>query len=203
MCLSFKLSMLKGFLFPFCFFHFKCRPLQRQCWKSCRCMHPSVLMLVNLWQVACITTCQHSLCYSRPPFSASSFHGSDSMNEYTWSVRAFCNFLMETKTAGDGEGWRFIQEIIIRKQNQETHTSQLYSIILVDRTGDCGQPLSHSCGREAGHKHRYNLCTWGNYQKLPADIFMLTRMTLKTAFGAEFTSKQTSGWGLLLSLFTP
>lgn len=66
-------------------------------------LHPSVLMLVYLWQVACITTCQHSLCYFQPTSSASIFQASDSMNESTWSARRLLQlFSWKQKTAREG-----------------------------------------------------------------------------------------------------
>lgn len=68
-------------------------------------LHLSVLVLVYLWQVARITTCQHSLCYLWPPSSASSFQGSQSMNESTWSARRLLQ-LLSWKHRRLREKWR-------------------------------------------------------------------------------------------------
>lgn len=77
------------FFFPFCccffFFSFSIAGTAPAV-EELPYLHSSVLVLVYLWQVACITSCQYSLRYFRPPSSASGLQGSDSMNESTRSA---------------------------------------------------------------------------------------------------------------------
>lgn len=118
-------------------------------------LHLSVLMLVYLWQVACTTTCQHSLCYFQPPSFASSFQGSDSMNESTWSARRLLQLFswkQKLQERGDwglvGRGGAYTGSVCTETKSGEkklkghcwqvTHTNLQQSLILLREQGAAG-----------------------------------------------------------------